>query len=1201
MDETQNPVVDPYDLDLSAEFADDPAMTKPKPRPRNSGAPVSTLWDQLWSAPGNTARAVGRGALQAANEASNTAVGAVLGISKATGAYKVGRTPEQRKAWLESYNKPTETQNPFQFSEETIESLTGAKQHGLYGVVEGVAQFATGMVATGGAFKALGIAQKAAGAGKAAKFATEAVKGGVVDAAFFAANEQRLSDAVAGTVLENPVSRLLASEADDTVLEGKLKNVAEGLVLGSTLELVIGGVKAARAAKRGDTKAAAEILEAAEIKASTPAPTDVATVRLTDDGKFAVAPIKAADDVSMDTPKFDTRAEAETQAAALNMVSRNLQEGHDPDWLNTLDVTAWKRVKDVFDADGDPRDAAEILEELGYNPKYVQSPEEQQNVLKALVQTHLEPSTVARGRVETWEETAQKAMDLGLGESPDTAMAQVAKLYGNTDNLAAHMFLARTNMQVMTNQAAKLARAADLAPEDGDLALALTDALGNLLEFHSYLSGATSSVARALNAQKMVVGEAAEGAVKTAAKEVAPEAAEKTAKAAAGPLEGLTKQEIRDLARSVFMSGDDPVKVLKVLRGLEETKKAAEVIPQTTRERVRDFALTWRMEAMLSGPATHVGNILSNAMAMMQRPAEYWWAGVRSKDKALQDFGVDMVRPVEMWHDLRDSMEALGKSLKTGTNVLDPSNPYGISDMVDLNTDTPKPFAGTALKVLFRAPSRLLMASDEFFKQMNYRMNVRAQILRQAREQGITDTAELSRRLRDQSKFAFAPDGSAANAWALDYARVSTFTNSLGEGTIGQSIQNMANEHPSVRLILPFINTPVNIFRYAAERTPVVARFMAENRAALKSGDPQRIALAQAKAEMGTLFWSVGGLLAYNKVITGGGPADPELRRQLREAGWQPYSVRVGDRYVSFRRGDPVFTAFSIVADLVEMSSEMPEAEFTDAASLIMASVAASVTSKSFMQGFSDFFEAVSSGRPYNAERFFANLAGSFVPNVLRKVDPNPHIMETRTFVEELKARVPGFSTDLEPRRNLFGEPVVRPPGLLGGVDNIFNPFTISGKVEKPNVLNELVKLGKAMPMPQETLKNNTVNLKDRDLFDDRTRPDGQKQSPYDRWLELIGQTSLRANLTELVQSEDYKAMPDEIRLSAATAMVKAAQDQAFAQMIQEYPSLQEALQMADEMRGAQYEGGDAVKAVMERHSKLFVKPKQRPNAAMPD
>jgi hypothetical protein len=1197
----------PQDEDLRSLLGEPPpqfatTQTTPPP-PRNTGAPTSSLWDSVWGVAKKTAGSVARGVTEGMNEISNTVVGTGMAISKETGAYKLGRSPEERAEWLKNYEKPTEQINPFQWNQQFVEGITGPKQSGMYGVVEGVSQFAVGMLSTSKYLKAMGVA---APAGKAAKVGYEALKGGVVDAAFFKGNADRLSDAVKGTVLENPVSRMLESDADDSELEGRLKNVAEGMVLGGTIDLVVGGIKAARAAKKGNIEEAAKLLQDAEAAASTPKPTDVVTVREAPDG-VEVVPIDGAGQAA----KFATREEAETVAAGLNYVNKTVNHGVSVDeWSKAVDVDSWKKAKEAYDNGLDPRDAAEILDNTGLNIKYDTSPDEVINVVKALADTHLEPLEGARGRVETWAETEAKAsklaVDLGIDDDPGRAIAQASALFGDTDNLASRLYMLRVVRQKLADDVFKVSRAADLNPEDGDLALALEQGLNRLNGLHVYLSGATSNVARGLRQQAMEVGPGR-------AAQQAPEATEAAAKAIDTPatpqgvLDGLSAQEIRDLARSIFMTDRDPAKMMRVLLGLENVKKAKEVVPETMGQRVRDFALSWRMEAMLSAPTTHVGNVVSNAMVMMQRPIEYWWAGARSADKSLRDMAVDMVEPMALWHDVQDSMSAMVTAFKTGGNVLDPSAPdrlKGLVNLGELQDGDGKMAWGNALSALLHTPSRMLMTADEFFKQMNYRMNARAQILRQAREQGVTDAVELQRRLKDQTKWQFAPDGAAANPWALDYARVSTFTNDLGAGTIGQSLQDMATKHPMFRIIMPFVKTPVNIFRFAAERTPVINMATAEWKSAMKSGDPQRIAMAKAKAEFGALFWAAGGILAYNKVITGGGPSDPALRKQLQAAGWQPYSIRVGDRYVSFRKGDPVFTAFSIVADAVEMAGELDERDLSKVATVSMASVAASVSSKSFMQGVSDAFDAIASGREDKFQAFLENTAGSFIPNVIRKVDPNPYIMESKGFVEEMKARVPGFSATLEPKRNLFGEKVIRPPGLIG-VDNTINPFTISGKVEKPNVLNELVKLGKAMPMPEPIIRqgSNTIDLRDRTIFDDRVLPNGQNQSPYDRWLELISETGLRERLTQMVQDEDFRALSEEDKLSWATGMVKEAQEEAKGRMIQEYPQVQQAMQMSLEMQGAvrEVDAATALGTVYEKYQKTFVRRKARPNPAMPD
>jgi hypothetical protein len=342
------------------------------------------------------------------------------------------------------------------------------------------------------------------------------------------------------------------------------------------------------------------------------------------------------------------------------------------------------------------------------------------------------------------------------------------------------------------------------------------------------------------------------------------------------------------------------------------------------------------------------------------------------------------------------------------------------------------------------------------------------------------------------------------------------------------------------------------------------------------------------------MIYAGAALLAYSKQITGGGPSDPKLREQLIEAGWQPYSVKVGDRYVSYRRADPILTPLSIVADLVEMSGEMGDGDITQVSAAALSAIASSVTSKTFMQGVSDALAAFSGRNPRGMESFIQRTAGSFVPAAVSRGNPDAVMREARSFVDAMKARIPGFSETLEPRRNLFGEVMLKAPGYANAA---LNPFTISGKVELPgNVLNELTKLGVAMPMPPE--RKDGMDLTDRETFNDRKAPNGQPQSPYDRWLELIGETDLKAQLRQQIESPEWSTYSDEIKLTIAGALVQGYQAQAYGQMLREYPSVLQGLQQGAELEAAHMAGTDPAD-IIRRYEKLFVRVKPRSSPAM--
>ena len=75
--------------------------------------------------------------------------------------------------------------------------------------------------------------------------------GGVSDLTVFDPNEGRLSDMLVefdSDVLNNAVTQYLATDEDDTEMEGRVKNVLEGMLIGGPFEILF-GLKAFKKAK----------------------------------------------------------------------------------------------------------------------------------------------------------------------------------------------------------------------------------------------------------------------------------------------------------------------------------------------------------------------------------------------------------------------------------------------------------------------------------------------------------------------------------------------------------------------------------------------------------------------------------------------------------------------------------------------------------------------------------------------------------------------------------------------------------------------------------------------------------------------------------------------------------------------------------------------------------------------------------------
>ena len=56
------------------------------------------------------------------------------------------------------------------------------------------------------------------------------------------------------------------------------------------------------------------------------------------------------------------------------------------------------------------------------------------------------------------------------------------------------------------------------------------------------------------------------------------------------------------------------------------------------------------------------------------------------------------------------------------------------------------------------------------------------------------------------------------------------------------------------------------------------------------------------------------------------GPKDERQKKILRETGWRPYSIKIGDTYYELQRVRPYSYLLGIVADMSEMMKENEEA-----------------------------------------------------------------------------------------------------------------------------------------------------------------------------------------------------------------------------------------------------------------------------------
>jgi hypothetical protein len=528
---------------------------------------------------------------------------------------------------------------------------------------------------------------------------------------------------------------------------------------------------------------------------------------------------------------------------------------------------------------------------------------------------------------------------------------------------------------------------------------------------------------------------------------------------------GRVLRELIDNAGGPEKLAEVADKILDLQRVTDDPAKVNAFALKAMKPKFSDKLVELWYNSLLSGPQTHAVNVLSNSMtAILQLPEQAAAAGLgalrRSEDKVrLSEISA---RAAGLLQGTREGLKAFARTMRTG-QTFDP--------VTKVEAVQQEAISGLKGKIL-RTPTRTLSAEDELFKAIARRMELSGLAVRKARGEGLKGEA-LTKRVED---LTLNPTDEMLER-ALDYSRYVTFQRPLGP--VGQHVTAITQDLPILKLVLPFVRTPTNIFKFAIERSPA-APILREWRKDFAAGGASRD-LALARMAMGTGLGMLVTELAKQGAITGGGPADDNARELLRADGWQPYSLRIGDRYYSYQRLDPLASTLGVAADLVETSDYMTEAEREKSAALVTAAILKNLSNKTWLSGMSDAIQAIEDPDRYSSA-FLSRLAGSIaVPAVVAQVarTTDPVLREARGPIDRIKSRVPGMSKTLLPRRDIWGEEI-RSEGGLG--PDIMSPVWTSTRRNDP-LNNELLSIGAGIGKPSKRVGKVTMLPEEYDAY----------------------------------------------------------------------------------------------------------------------
>ena len=552
---------------------------------------------------------------------------------------------------------------------------------------------------------------------------------------------------------------------------------------------------------------------------------------------------------------------------------------------------------------------------------------------------------------------------------------------------------------------------------------------------------------------------------------------------------------------------------------------------------------TW-INGLLSAPTTHAKNIAGNMFfGSMQIPERAIAAAIGKTRNAIFG-GEDAIQFTEVYSQAYGMLQGLREGLIIGPKAFvknEPTDPF--TKIEDLRKGK-NPFdidfgpseTGQALSKMLdywgtfvTLPGRALMAEDEFFKAIGYRMELNALASRAADVEykrlianGMPDDDAARAAAAHQTRILTDTPADIDEA-AKAMSRTVTFTRELEPG-LAQMQKFLQN--PLMKMFVPFVRTPTNITLETMSRTPGInfasPRFWADWNA---GGVKRDMAMARVTLGSGIIFAT--GTYALEGKITGYGPMRRGDREAMKGTGWQEFSlvfnrsdvsddlldkykgmtsVTEGDGkvYVSYMGLEPLGTLLGIASTAGEYS--MMNAGEADMEQLMLGGslgIYQYLSEMPMLQGIGDLTKVFTSGAQDSATMFYNILSqatkqvtdvaiggsplgahNAMVAAIERLVDPTQsNILEARADVEfdiasgaakgfwesvnRAKSRNPLTSDSLPPMLDpLTGD--VKRVGK-GNLYEMFNPFRLSdGKVAPAHAT--LVEYGVPMYFPPKKI-----------------------------------------------------------------------------------------------------------------------------------
>lgn len=530
----------------------------------------------------------------------------------------------------------------------------------------------------------------------------------------------------------------------------------------------------------------------------------------------------------------------------------------------------------------------------------------------------------------------------------------------------------------------------------------------------------------------------------------------------ADPILGTIKTK---LVKQLIDMGIDTDKIIKASEGIDfnNAKQVTEFYRNFVKPTLPEIIDEYRYINMLSSPKTQIVNTFSNILqATILRPATRLATGVVDTVKSIltgkeQEFYVKQVPDY-----FKGAFNSFGDALNEAIKVMKGEQQIYRPDIKSIPT-------GVKAFKLFQVIPRLMEASDVFFRKIITGGEIEALM-----SKGVSEAEAIGKAAKTAEELVFRK--------ALDPL------NKTGQGILLSKIDALTTavyklrNVPGIKWFIPFVQTPMNILKQGIEYSPLGITTLAGNINKIEQF---------GKTLVGTTVFSGAGWLALKDRTSWAVPTNQKEKDAFYAAGIQPYSVKIGDTWVSYSRLGPLAYPMAMAAAIKFYTKDNPKAvgdTELQKITKILSGIAQFFSDQSYVQGIGDFVNLAqgditaltraasqipSQLIPLTAlQRWVANL----IDPIYRKTDKT---LSVEGIIENLKSGIPFLKEDIPSYTTPTGEPSKRQYQFI----NPLSPISISKENPKwVDYFNTLRQVSRERIL--ETKSKEELKLSAQDLYD---------------------------------------------------------------------------------------------------------------------